>query len=154
MPRRAGQAGERRAEETCPRSPRVGRNHLPQLLSGSLKGALFTLVILVSLRHTGYLALESLKPRYGFDYEGDARGWRSRLGMPHRHRIWNWPLGGSELSLWTRGREWHSSEDAPPSTKSRQHLTSQVHNPPAARRVRLTGKDTCLRSAERRTRSM
>src|SRR5208282_2620689 len=45
------------------RSLRVGRNHLPQLLNSSLKSALLALVALVSLRQTGHLALESLKPR-------------------------------------------------------------------------------------------
>jgi len=38
------------------------RNHFPQFLNSSLKSALFALVILVPLRQTGHLALESLKP--------------------------------------------------------------------------------------------
>src|SRR6266446_4512978 len=53
---------ERRANETFPRSLRLGRNHFPQFLNSSLKSALFALVILVPLRQTGHLALESLKP--------------------------------------------------------------------------------------------
>jgi len=74
----------RRAEETVPRSLSVCANHLPQLSNSSLKSTPFTLVVLVS----GHLALESLEPGYGFDYEGHACGW-SNAGdeMPHRHRI-------------------------------------------------------------------
>src|ERR1700732_4666568 len=50
---------ERRADEIFPRSLLLGRNHFPQFLNSSLQSALFALVILVPLRQTGHLALES-----------------------------------------------------------------------------------------------
>jgi hypothetical protein len=53
---------ERRADEIFPRSLLLGRNHFPQFLNSSLKSALFALVILVPLRQTGHLALESSPP--------------------------------------------------------------------------------------------
>ena len=85
-----GWARERCAEDTVPRSMHVGRNHLAQFSNSSLKSTLLALVSLVSLRHTGHLALKSLKPCYGFNYEGCASGW-SNAGHETPH--WYWSFG-------------------------------------------------------------
>jgi hypothetical protein len=74
----------------------LGRNHLAQFLNGSPKSTLLALIVLVSMRYAGHLALKSLKPRYGFDYEGYACGWgNAGHGMPQ----WYWAFGGMPLSL-------------------------------------------------------
>ena len=63
----------------------VGRNHLAQFLNRSLKSTLLALVSFVSLRRTGHLALKSLKPCYGFNYESC---WgNARHETPHKYRI-------------------------------------------------------------------
>jgi hypothetical protein len=68
----------------------VGRNHLAPFPNSSLKSTLLALVVVVSLRHTGHLALKSLKPGYGFDYIGYASGWTNAgHEMPH----WYWSFG-------------------------------------------------------------
>jgi hypothetical protein len=74
---------------------------LAQFLNRSPKGTLLALVGLVSLRHKGHLALKSLKPSSGFDYEGCACGWGTAgHKMAHRGIVFRGiavQLNGTEL---------------------------------------------------------
>jgi hypothetical protein len=92
----ARRAREQCAEDTVPRSMHAGRNHLAQFLNRRLKSLLLPFISLISLRHPRQLALESLKPRYGFNYEGYACGWgNAGHEMPH----WYWSFGEMTISL-------------------------------------------------------
>ena len=87
-------------ENDAPKIPcgsiRFGRNCLAQFLNRGPKSTLLALVGLVSSRHTGHLALKSLKPRYGFDYEGCACGWGN---AGHEMPLWYWSFGELPFSL-------------------------------------------------------